>query len=76
MIINDLNRPRSQCIKTETSQRKAICTNIGKVKIFCVLHNKLALLTRTCSEWGTRNGHQIIFREVLTIRKRVDQKKR
>ena len=62
MIINDLNRPRSQCIKTETSQRKAICTNTGKVKIFCVLHNNF--------------GHQTIFREVLTIRKRVDQKKR
>ena len=29
-------------------------TNIEKVKIFCVLHYKIALLTSRCSEWGTR----------------------
>ena len=44
--------------------------NIDKVKIFCVIHDKVALLTRRCSEWGTRNRHQRIFRKVLTIRKR------
>ena len=43
--------------QSETSQKKAICiiytvsysilsTNIDIVKIFCVLHNKVALLTR------------------------------
>ena len=38
--------------------------------MFCVLHDKVALLTRTCSEWRTRNCHQILFTKVLTIRKR------
>ena len=42
-------------------------TNIDKVKIFCVIHNEDALLTRKCSEWGTRNCHQRMFRKVLTI---------
>ena len=42
-------------------------TNISKVKIFSkVLHDKVALLTRRCSERGTWNRHQIIFRKVLT----------
>ena len=50
-----------------------ISTNVDKVKIFCVLHDKVALLTGRCSERGKRNYHQIIFRKVLilvlTIRK-------
>ena len=29
--------------------------------------DKVALLTRRCSEWGTTNCHQIIFGKVLTI---------
>ena len=45
-------------------------TNIGKIKIFSVIHDKFAMLTRRCSEWGTRNRHQNIFRQVLTVRKR------
>ena len=35
--------------------------------IFCILHNKVALLTRRCFERGTRNCHHRIFKKVLTI---------
>ena len=48
-------------------------TNIDKFKIFCVRHDNVALLTKRCSEWETRNHHLRIFRKVLTIRKNVDQ---
>ena len=63
----------SQCIyKWETSQKKSYLylsyTNIDKVKIFCVLHDKVALLTRRYSERETRNRHQRIFRKVLTMK--------
>ena len=42
-----------------------ISINIDQVKIFCVLHDKVALLTRRCSEQATRNRDQINFRKVL-----------
>ena len=42
----------------------SIYTNIAKVEIFHVLRNKVALLTRSHSEQGTRNRHQRIFRKV------------
>ena len=50
--------------KSETSQK---ISNIDKVKMFCVLHDKVALLTRRRSEWGKTDCHRIIFRKVLTI---------
>ena len=54
--------------KTETSQEKAFCnSNIEKVEILHVLHNKVALLMRKHSEWGTRNCHQKSFRKVWII---------
>ena len=40
---------------------------IDKVKIFCVSHDKVVLLTSRRSERGTRNRHQIIFRKRLTL---------
>ena len=46
-------------------------SNIDEVKIFCVLHDKIALLTRICSEQGTRNCHERIFRKALTIQENV-----
>ena len=55
----------------ETSQRKTIyiivylTLTVDNVKIFCVLHNKVAMLSRRLSERGTRNHYQIIFRKVL-----------
>ena len=57
----------------ETCQKKAICiisysilsTNTDIVKIFCVLQNKVALLTRDVLRGGTRNCLQRIFRKVL-----------
>ena len=60
----------SQCIyKWETSQKKSYLylyyTNINKVKAFCVLHDKVALLTRRYSERERRNRHQIIFRKLI-----------
>ena len=63
---------RSQCISEKLLRKKLFVlqhTNNDKVKVFCVLHNKVALLTRTCSEWGTKNRHQRIFRKFLTIKK-------
>ena len=42
-------------------------TKVDKVKIFCVLHDKVALLTRRRSERGTRNRYKIISRKLLTI---------
>ena len=42
----------------------SIYTNIAKVEMFHVLRNKVALLTRSHSEQGTRNRHQRIFRKV------------
>ena len=42
-------------------------TDIEKVEIFHVLHNKVALLLRRRSKRGTRNHHQIIFSKVWTI---------
>ena len=75
--LTELNRPVAvQYMSRQTSQKKAICinstlvysvsqyyTNIDKVEMFYVLHNKVALLTRRHSEWGTRNRHQTIFRK-------------
>ena len=60
----------SACIshKWETSQKKAFCnTNIEKVEILHVLHDKIALLMRRRSERGTRNCHQRLLRKVWTI---------
>ena len=78
----DWNRPAVRaCISEKLLRKKAIYlyfntyTNIDKVKIFCVIHGKVALLTRKCSdEWETRNRNQRIFRKVLTILENVDQK--
>ena len=42
----------------------SIYTNIAKVEMFHVLRSKVALLTRSHSEQGTRNRHQRIFRKV------------
>ena len=50
-----------------------ILTNIDKVKIFWILHDTVALLTRRHSERGTRNCHEIIFRKLFTIIENVDQ---
>ena len=77
--VNELEQTSSQSITQKLFRKKlfALCyidTDIDKVKIFCVLHDKVALLTRRCSERGTRNRHQRVFRKVLilvlTIRKR------
>ena len=53
-----------------------LSSSIYIVRIFCLLHNKVALLTR-CSERGIRNRHQRIFRKVLpnhTHIENIDQK--
>ena len=63
----------SQCINEKLLRKKlfVLCsynilsTNIDIVKIFFVLHSKVALLTKRCSEFGTRSRHQRIFRKVL-----------
>ena len=76
--LTELNRPVAvQYMSQQTSQKKAICinsilvysvsqyyTNIDKVEVFHILHNKAALLTRRHSERGLRNRHQIIFGKV------------
>ena len=62
--------------KCETSQKKAFRnTNIEKVEILYVLHDKVTLLRRRRSERGTRNCHQRMFRKVWTTYiENVDQK--
>ena len=76
--LTELNRPVAvQYMSQQNSQKKAICinsilvysvsqyhTNIDKVEMFYILHNKVALLTRRYSERETRNRHQIIFGKV------------
>ena len=37
-----------------------------RLEIFRVLHDKVSLLMRRCSERGTRNREQIIFRKAWT----------
>ena len=70
-MLNELEQTSSKCISEKLRKNFFVLlyTNIDKAKIFYVIHDKVALLTR-CSEWGTRNQHQRIFRKVLTIRKR------
>ena len=53
--------------KRETFQKKAFCnSNIEKVEILHVLHDKVALLMRRRSERrGTKNCHQFLERFVL-----------
>ena len=49
--------------KWDISQKKLFVlqyTNIEKVKIFCALHDKIALLTRRCSDNGE---HEIVTKE-------------
>ena len=54
--------------KRQTSQKKAFCNSkIEKFEILHVLHDKVALLMRKHSEWGTRNCHQKSFRKVWII---------
>ena len=70
LIINELEQTNSQCISEKLLRKKLFVlqyTNIDKVKIFCVSLDKVALQTRKCSEQGTRNRQQRIFRKVLTI---------
>ena len=69
-MINELNRPAVRNFSEKsylyyTVSYSILSTNIDIVKIFCVLHNKVALLTRDVLKWGTRNPHQRIFRKVL-----------
>ena len=77
LIINELEQTNSQCISEKLLRKKLFVlqyTNIDKVKIFCVSLDKVALQTRKCSEQGTRNRQQRIFRKVLTIQEKIDQK--
>ena len=68
-LINKLNTQTDQCMR-ETSRKNlfvlyivSILPDIEKVEIPC-LHNKAALVMRRCSELGTRNCHQRIFKKV------------
>ena len=64
-LINELNRLDEKLIKKKVFVLEH--TIIDKVKIYCVMHNKVALLTRRRSEQRTINRHQRIFRKLLTI---------
>ena len=71
-LLMNWNRPAVSAGEKLLRKKLYICiiytyTNIDKVKIFYVIHNEVALLTRKCSERGTRNCHQRMFRKVLTI---------
>ena len=60
-LINELNRDQQSVHNWETSQKKAFCIIaysysilsilIDIIKMFCILHNKVALLTRDGSDW-------------------------
>ena len=53
LIINELEQTSSKWISEKRLRKKLFVlqyTNIEKVKIFCVIHDKVALLTRRCSE--------------------------
>ena len=68
IVINKVTRGETSACKWETSQKKAFCnTNIEKVEILHVLHDKVALLMRKRSVRGTRNHYQRIFRNVWAI---------
>ena len=68
-LINELNRPvgfvRNFSVKSYLHYSKT--NNIGKVEIFHVLHDKVALLMKRRYERGTKNSHQKIFRKVWII---------
>ena len=65
-LLMDWNRPTVHKVEKKSYKLYySSYTNIDKVKIFCVLHDKVALLRKRCSERGTRNRHQRIFRKVL-----------
>ena len=68
-LINELNRPvgfvRNFSVKSYLHYSKT--NNIGKVEIFHVLHDKVALLMKRRYEHGTKNSHQKIFRKVWII---------
>ena len=76
--MNWMEQISSQCISVNFLEKSQLFvlqyTNIGKY--ICIMvywhlyYSILTLLTRRCSERGTRNRHESIFRKVLTIRKR------
>ena len=74
--LSELEQTSSKCISdSEKRLRKKLYVCIIPILTLTeskhfVIHDKVALLTRRCSDWGTRNRHQRIFRKVLTIRKR------
>ena len=71
-LLMNWNRPAESASEKLLRKKLYICiiyayTNTDQVKIFCVIHSEVALLTRKCTEWGTRNCHQRMFKKVLTI---------
>ena len=65
LVGNELNRLGEKLFRKKVFVLSH--TNIDKVKIFYVLHDQVALLTRRCSELGTRNRHQRIVKKIFTI---------
>ena len=63
------NRPAVSASE-KLRKKQYVCIIYTYTNIDKVIHNEVVLLTRKCSEWGTRNCHQRMFRKVLTIRKR------
>ena len=70
-LINWTQQTSSQSISEKILRKKLfllysysiiLSTNINIGKIFCALHNKVALITR---ESSPKNRHQRIFRKVL-----------
>ena len=60
-LIKKLSRPELNWKKLFVLYIASILPNIKKVEIPC-LHNKVALLMRKCSKWGTRYRHQRILK--------------
>ena len=70
--------PTNHCMNEKLLMPKNIVVlcykNKHKAGIFHVLNDKVALLMRRRSEWGTANGEQRIFRKVWNIYiQKIDQ---
>ena len=72
-LLNELEQTSSKCISEKLRKKLFVLqyTNIDNVKIFCVIHDKVVLLTRRCSEWKSSPK---IFGKVFYPLENVDQK--
>ena len=73
ILLNELEQTSSKCVREKLRKTLFVLQyiNIDKVKIFCVIHDKVVLLTRRCSEW--KSSPKNVWKGFLTIRKRLSK---